>query len=60
MLGNLIGSVVIGLCVGVAIYLMYGMERFKTSIGANRVQSAFIIGGGVAVLGFVLRWLGWL
>ena len=60
MLGNLIGSVVIGLAVGIALYLVYGMDRFRSSVGANRLQSATLVGAMVAIVGFVLRWLGWL
>ena len=60
MIGYFIGSVVIGICVGVAIYFLYGMDRFKSTVGVNRTQSAVIVGAGVAVVGFGLRWLGWL
>jgi H+/Cl- antiporter ClcA len=60
MLGFIIGSVVIGICVGFAIYFLYGMDRFKVTVSVNRMQSAVIVGACVAVVGFGFRWLGWL
>jgi hypothetical protein len=59
-MGMLIGSLVIGVAVGLAMYFLYGTAQFRSMAGANRVQSAVVVGVVVAVVGFVLRLLGWL
>ncbi len=60
MLGNLIGSIVIGVAVALALYFIPVISGRGEANREARLRNAVVIGAGVAILGFILRWLGWL
>jgi hypothetical protein len=58
MIGNIVLSLVVAIGAGIGMYIVYGMEKFRAQIGANRLRASIGVGLAAGVASFAIRALG--